>query len=104
MIYKGRVWKGDPDSILVFSNNHTSIMHHFRYNQVSQLAGNDVIREEVLLVKSNCIICKGYPDFILVFNSNHTSIMRYFRHNQVLPLAGNDVIVLSPLGGAASDA
>ena len=31
-----------------------------------------------------------------VFYSNHTP-------NQVLPLTGNDVMVLSPLGGTASD-
>ena len=45
----------------------------------------------------------GDLDSILVFDSNHTPIMHCFRYKQVLTLAGNDVIVLSPLGGAASD-
>jgi hypothetical protein len=46
---------------------------------------------------------KDNRDFILVLYSNHTSIMHLLRSAQVLPLAGNDVMVLSPLGGAASD-
>ena len=35
--------KSDHDFILVFNNNHTSIMHSFRFNRVYPLAGNDVI-------------------------------------------------------------
>ena len=35
--------KSDNDFVLAFNNNHTSIMHRFRYNQVLPLSGNDVI-------------------------------------------------------------
>ena len=34
---------GDPDLILVFNSNCTSIMHCFRYNQILALVGNNVI-------------------------------------------------------------
>ena len=43
VIHWGEFWKGDPDFILVFNNNRTSIMHSFRFNQVFTLTGNDVI-------------------------------------------------------------
>ena len=33
----------DPDFVLVFNGNNTSVMHRFKYNQVLPLAGNDVI-------------------------------------------------------------
>ena len=36
-------WKGYRDLILVFNNNHTSIIHSFWFIQVFPLAGNDVI-------------------------------------------------------------
>ena len=48
-------------------------------------------------------IGKGDHDFILVLKSNHTYITYRLHYNQVLPLTGNDVIVLSPLGGTASN-
>ena len=57
-------WKGDPDFILVFNGNHTSMMHRFRYNQVLPLAGNDVI---VLSPQGGAVsdyqiqILKGWP-------------------------------------------
>ena len=38
-----RILKGWPQLQIVFNSNHTSIMHHFRYNPVLPLAGNDVI-------------------------------------------------------------
>ena len=41
--YMWGFWKGDHKVILVFDSNHTSIMHHFRYNQVLPLAGIDVV-------------------------------------------------------------
>ena len=37
------IMKERPDFITVDSGNHMSIMHRFRYNQVLQFAGNDVI-------------------------------------------------------------
>ena len=40
---KGGFWKGNHDFMLVFKNNHTSIMHRFRYNQLLLLAGSNVI-------------------------------------------------------------
>ena len=43
LIYKVGFWKGELDFILVFNNNHTSIMHRFRFNQVLPLAGKDFI-------------------------------------------------------------
>ena len=39
----GGFWMGDPDLILVFYNNHTSILHRFRFIQVLPFVGNDVI-------------------------------------------------------------
>ena len=35
--------KSDHDFMLVSNNNHTSIMHRFRYNQVLPLTGNDFL-------------------------------------------------------------
>ena len=64
VIQWGGFWKGDPDFILVFNNNHTSNMHSFRCNQVFPLAGNDVI---VLSPKRSAVaglnvqILKGRP-------------------------------------------
>jgi hypothetical protein len=46
---------------------------------------------------------KGNSDFTLVFISNQPSITHHLWLNQNFPFAGNDVIVLSPLGGAASN-
>ena len=43
MIFYCGIGKGDPDFILVFNSNHTSITHRLRYNQVLLLTGNDVI-------------------------------------------------------------
>ena len=40
--YKCGFWKGDPDFILVFNKNHTSIRHRVRYYQLLTLDGNDV--------------------------------------------------------------
>ena len=75
-------------------------------SDIIPLIGNDVMAlssQGALQVIYKDGFWKSDPDFILVFNNNHTSIMHRFRYNKVLPLVGNDVIVLSPLGGAASD-
>ena len=41
--YKLGIWKGDPDFVVVFNSNDTSIIYRLRYKQVLLLAGNDVI-------------------------------------------------------------
>ena len=38
VIHCGGFWKSDPDFILVFNSNHTSILHRFRFIQVLPLA------------------------------------------------------------------
>ena len=62
--------KGDPDFITVISSNHTSIMHHFRYNQVLPLPGNDVIVKSPLGgAESNSLgwILEGRPRLFISF-------------------------------------
>ena len=99
-------WKGYPNFIFVFNGNDTSIIHCFQYHQVLWWSGNDVIVFSLLGSAAGEVWMHSMQsdhDFMLVFNNNHTFILHRFRCSQVLQFAGNDVIVLSPLGGAASD-
>ena len=90
----------------MLNGNDTSIIQRFRYNQVSMLAGNDVIALSPVGVALYSLWIV-HADFERVTATLYwcsiVTIRHRFRYNQVLQLAGNDVIVLSPRGGAASD-
>ena len=43
VIYAEEFWESDPNCILVFNDNNTSIMHSFRFNQALPLARINII-------------------------------------------------------------